>query len=492
MRAPVLVYSAVLALAVLAAPAAPCGAPAAGAALERALDTVRVENLSADVHFMADDAMGGRDTPSEGLRLSARFIRARLQRLGFQPGAKDGWFHTYPLELRQVDAAASGLAIEGRGSLRGLAFGKDYYPWPRRIENSSTSGPVTFVGEAEEFEGFDLQGRWAYVLEGGSPLRRRGRALQAAGAIGMLVQPGPGYDGDPYPERFASQVARMLQPSVAYPQREPAEGTEDAARRASFSTIYLAPEAAAGLLLDGTLPGSDMKLSVTETLRRAGSSDGRIEVENVAGFWPGDDPVLKDEVIILSAHYDHVGKRDDGRIFNGADDNASGSCGLLAVAEALRAYGPMKRSVLLLWVSGEEKGLWGSQAWTESPWLPGSAKPFCDINIDMIGRNGPEHLLITPTAEHEAYNGLSRLASQLAPSEGFPRLGSADDYWNRSDHRNFAVNLKIPVAFLFADVHEDYHEETDEADKIEYDKMRRIVRLVVRLLDALQSSDVAL
>ena len=235
-----------------------------------------------------------------------------------------------------------------------------------------------------------------------------------------------------------------------------------------------------------------MKLSVTETLRRAGSTDGRIEVENVAGFWPGDDPLLKDEVIILSAHYDHVGVDDEGRIFNGADDNASGSCGLLAVAEALRAYGPMKRSVLLLWVSGEEKGLWGSQAWTESPWLPGSAKPFCNINIDMIGRNGPEHLLITPTAEHEAFNGLSRLALQLAPSEGFPTLGSADEYWSRSDHRNFHVNLKIPVTFLFADVHEDYHGDNDTPDKIEYDKMRRIVRLVVRLVEALQSPDLAL
>jgi hypothetical protein len=492
MRASVLVSSAVLALAAIAAHAAPAGDPAPSAALTRALDTVRLEGLSADVHFMADDAMGGRDTPSAGLRLSARFIRARLQRLGFQPGAKDGWFHTYPLEMRQVDAAGSGLAIEGRGALRALTFGRDYYPRVRRIENTSTAGAVTFVGEAEDFAGFDLQGRWAYVLESSGSLRRRGSALQAAGAIGMLVQPGPAYEGQPFAERFAGQIARMLEPNVAYPARAPAEGGEGDSRSGSFRTIYLAPEATAGLLVEGTLPGADMKLSVTETLRRAGSTDGRIEVENVAGFWPGSDPLLKDEVIILSAHYDHVGVDDEGRIFNGADDNASGSCGLLAVAEALRAYGPMKRSVLLLWVSGEEKGLWGSQAWTESPWLPGSAKPFCNINIDMIGRNGPEHLLITPTAEHEAFNGLSRLALQLAPSEGFPALGSADEYWGRSDHRNFHVNLKIPVTFLFADVHEDYHGDHDTPDKIEYDKMRRIVRLVVRLVEALQAPDIAL
>src|SRR5687767_644927 len=110
MRASVLLSSVALAF---VASAAPLGDPTASAALVRALDPVRLEGLSADVHFMADDAMGGRDTPSEGLRLTARFIRARLQRLGFQPGAKDGWFHTYPLEMRQVDAAGSGLAIEG-------------------------------------------------------------------------------------------------------------------------------------------------------------------------------------------------------------------------------------------------------------------------------------------------------------------------------------------------------------------------------------------
>jgi len=348
------------------------------------------------------------------------------------------------------------------------------------------------VGEVEEFEGFDLKGRWAYVLEGSGSLRRRGRALQAAGAIGMLVEPGPGYDGEPYAERFARLTERMLTPSYGYPRRERASDDGEDAAEASFSTIYLAKAAAAGLVPEGALPGADLGLAVTETMRRAGSADGNILVENVAGFWPGDDPVLKNEVIIVSAHYDHVGKRDDGRIFNGADDNASGSSGLLAVAEALRAYGPMKRSVLLLWVSGEEKGLWGSQAWTEAPWLPGDARPFCDINIDMIGRNAPDHLLLTPSAEHEAFNGLSRLALALAPQEGFPTLGSADEYWSRSDHRNFSVNLKIPVAFLFADVHEDYHQESDTADKIEYPKMRRIVRLVVRMLDALQSPDVVL
>jgi len=279
---------------------------------------------------------------------------------------------------------------------------------------------------------------------------------------------------------------------VAYPARAPAEGGEGESRPGNLRTIYLAPEAAAGLLVEGTLPGADMKLSVTETLRRAGSTDGRIEVENVAGFWPGSDPLLKDEVIILSAHYDHVGVDDEGRIFNGADDNASGSCGLLAVAEALRAYGPMKRSVLLLWVSGEEKGLLGSAAWTKKPTLAEGYRPVCDINIDMIGRNAPGKLMLTPSKALKEYNGLARLAESLGAEEGFPVMESADEYWQRSDHMNFAENLGIPVAFLFSDVHEDYHKPTDDADKIDCDKIRRVVRLVVRMLDGLQADQLSL
>jgi len=117
----------------------------------------------------------------------------------------------------------------------------------------------------------------------------------------------------------------------------------------------------------------------------------------------------------------------------------------------------------------------------------------CDINIDMIGRNAPDKLLIAPTrALGSEYNGLTRLAEALAPREGFPVLGSADEYWRRSDHMNFAVNMKLPVAFLFSDVHEDYHEPTDTPDKIDYDKIRRVVRLVLRMLDALQENELNL
>jgi Zn-dependent M28 family amino/carboxypeptidase len=152
----------------------------------------------------------------------------------------------------------------------------------------------------------------------------------------------------------------------------------------------------------------------------------------------------------------------------------------------------MRRSVLLLWVSGEEKGLLGSQAWTKDPTLPAGSRAVCNLNVDMIGRNAPEKLLITPTKDLEEYNGLTRLAESLAPLEGFPVLGSCDEYWERSDHMSFAHNLGIPVAFLFADIHEDYHQPGDDPEKIDCDKIRRVARLLVRMLDGLQADTLAL
>ena len=141
---------------------------------------------------------------------------------------------------------------------------------------------------------------------------------------------------------------------------------------------------------------------------------------------------------------------------------------------------------MLMWVSAEEKGLLGSEAWTKDPSLPKGLTPLCNINIDMIGRNAPDEFLITPTKDHPAYSALTQVAEANMDLEGFNKIKSADAYWSRSDHANFSQHLEIPVAFLFCDVHEDYHKATDTPDKIDYDKMRRICRLVVRMLEALQ------
>jgi hypothetical protein len=454
--------------------------------LARALETIEAGEIRADLYFFASDEMRGRDTPSNEQRVAARFLRARLERLGFQPGARASFFHEYPLQRRRIDPVRSSLSLSGPGGEVALVFGRDYFvPTSSDITALELEGAAVWCGrgERDDFEAADVKGRWALCLSTDVSPRRRGRYAASAGALGVLAVPDPAGSEDP--------AAKECERTTGYALAGLSDWRSD--DDPVLPQVHLSLEAgrrllaAAGLGAGLPAPGELAQTLIREV--RAGS--GAIALENVCALWPGSDPELAQEVLIVSAHYDHEGVR-GGRVYPGADDNGSGSMGLLALAEALVDYGPMRRSVLLMWVSGEEKGLWGSAAWTKDPTLPAGHRAVCNLNIDMIGRNAPDQLLITPTRNLKHYNGLTRLAEALAAAEGFASLGSADDYWNRSDHMSFAQNLGIPVAFLFADVHADYHEPTDTPDKIDYDKIRRVTRLVLRMLDGLQADQLEL
>ena len=461
--------------------------------LDAGLRAIRPDQIRSDLYFFADDEMRGRDTPSHELRVAARFIRARLDRLRFTPGGTDGsWFHTFDLTARRIDVERSKAVAIGERTRTQFVFGEDYFLYSlKHVANLSHSADVVYcgAGEKRELASIEFDGRWALCVDRGGSSMRRMRNVERAGAGGLLVIPDPDSKDDPYVGKLARTTESALSGVVSRSSGD---------REPPMPSVYFSRDAALRLLEATTIrveqpettwPAIGAPVGIEFIEQRAGG--GIVDVENVCGLWPGSDSLLRDEVIIVSAHYDHVGAR-GGKIWNGADDNGSGSMGLLALAEALHAYGPMRRTVLLLWVSGKEKGLWGSDAWTKDPSLPEGARPICDINIDMVGRNAPEYMLVTPSPQHAAYNGLSRLVHELAPGEGFTQLGSADPWWARSDHANFARNLDIPVAFLFSDEHEDYHQPTDTADKIDYDKIHRVIRLVLRLIDALQSDDLDL
>ncbi len=214
----------------------------------------------------------------------------------------------------------------------------------------------------------------------------------------------------------------------------------------------------------------------------------RLDGSNVLAYVRGADPALADELVVVSAHYDHLGMR-GGTMFPGADDNASGSSTVLEIAEAfseaVRAGQGPKRSVLMLWVSGEEKGLLGSQYYAEHPVFP-LETTVADINIDMIGRYDEAH------ADSIAYIyviGAGRISSDLdAVTRGMNRFSdnfeldytfdAEDDpnrFYFRSDHYNFAKN-GIPSVFFFSGVHDDYHRPGDTPDKLDYDKMDTVGR----------------
>lgn len=209
--------------------------------------------------------------------------------------------------------------------------------------------------------------------------------------------------------------------------------------------------------------------------------------ENIWAFIEGSE--FPDEIVVLSAHYDHVGIK-DGQIYNGADDDGSGTVTLLEIAQAFQiakkeGHGP-KRSVLILHVTGEEHGLHGSRYYSENPLFP-LAQTVANVNIDMIGRHDPEH----EDSNNYMYSiGANRLSSELhqiivemnQKHTGLKleyRYDAPDDpnrFYFRSDHYNFAKN-GVPSVFFFSGIHADYHQPGDDPDKIEYDALEKRARL---------------
>lgn len=213
--------------------------------------------------------------------------------------------------------------------------------------------------------------------------------------------------------------------------------------------------------------------------------------ENVLAFIKGSEK--PDEIVVLSAHYDHVGMDSNGNIYNGADDDGSGTVAILEIAEAFKkarinGHGP-KRSILFLHVTGEEKGLYGSSYYTENPIFP-LENTIVDLNIDMIGRIDKNHeeedknnyiYLIgsdrLSTDLHNLSEEVNKKHTQLDLDYTFNAKDDPNRFYYRSDHYNFAKH-NIPIIFYFNGVHEDYHEPTDTADKIEYDLLTKRAKLV--------------
>ena len=212
-----------------------------------------------------------------------------------------------------------------------------------------------------------------------------------------------------------------------------------------------------------------------------------IRGENVLGYIKGTD--LKDELIIITAHYDHLGKHDT-LLFNGADDDGSGTVAIMEIAEAFMlakrdGKGP-RRSILIMPVSGEEKGLLGSKYYTDNPVFP-LRKTIANLNIDMIGRIDNMHidgnyvyLIGSDMLSKELHNISEKINKKYIGLELDYTYNTEDDphrYYYRSDHYNFAKN-NIPVIFYFNGVHEDYHKTTDTIEKIDFNKIEKITRFV--------------
>jgi Zn-dependent M28 family amino/carboxypeptidase len=226
------------------------------------------------------------------------------------------------------------------------------------------------------------------------------------------------------------------------------------------------------------VPGLTIRVELADTVLSS------VTAPNTVGILEGSDPELQGEYLVFSAHMDHIGitpgQRDS--INNGADDDGSGTVGVMELAEAFSRSGARpRRSIVFLTVSGEEKGLWGSRYFTEHPPVP-LDHLVADLNIDMIGRNWPD----TIVAIGKEHSDLGTTLERVNAAHHELGVTAIDDRWPderfyfRSDHYNFA-RKGVPILFFFNGVHEDYHQVTDSPDKINSEKESRILKLLFYL-----------
>jgi hypothetical protein len=216
----------------------------------------------------------------------------------------------------------------------------------------------------------------------------------------------------------------------------------------------------------------------------------KLRSSNILAFIPGSDPILSNEVVIITAHYDHIGI-DNGVVYNGADDDGTGTVALLEIAQAFmmaqKEGNAPRRSILIMPVSGEEKGLLGSLYYSNHPIIP-LANAITDLNIDMIGRDDIAHegksnyiyiigSDMISTDLHKANELANSTYTKLTLDYTFNNKTDPNQFYYRSDHYNFAKN-EIPSIFYFSGVHDDYHQPTDDVAKINFQKVEKVARLV--------------
>jgi hypothetical protein len=486
------VLPAALALAACAAPAfaqAPAASPtpAGTLSLAEAAATITPQDLFTRIEFIASDEMRGRDTPSRELNIVAGYLVNQYKLMGFQPAGENGTFYQWwPFPLRALNTGAARLQFAARGATQSLSIGRDF--WPVGGTTGDLSGGLVFVGHGQDAATGPgtLAGRVAVTALPGGMNRdfrigrsQRSSAARRAGAVAVVNVLDRNWTADSvakYSPQFL-RPTRSMGTEVGYPELFI---TYDAARQlftsAGLNLDQLYSGAGEASFRPVALPGVTLGAALPVTT----VEDAR--APNVAAMIPGSDPQLRNEYVVLSAHMDHVGVGqavNGDSIYNGADDDASGTIGILEVAEAFARLGQRpKRTIVFLHVSGEEKGLLGSQWYSEHPTLPLN-QIVANINVDMIGRNDADSVVVIG----KNYSTLGAVANRLAAAHSELRLTLADDLWPeqrfffRSDHFNFA-RKEVPAIFFFSGVHEDYHRPSDHVEKIDTDKASRIARMV--------------
>jgi Peptidase family M28/PDZ domain/PA domain len=465
------------------------------------MGSISGDEIQDHVEYLASDELEGRGTGSEGERLAARYLAEAFSSYGLEPGTAEGTFFQAFQVSGGISLGDSAVHMTAAGFQRSLEARGDFAPFGFS-SSGAVEAPLVFVGYGitdesrgyDDYAGIDVEGKIVVVLRFEPRAAGRGRDLsqhatfvskannaRSHGAAAMLVVNDP----------------------INHPNDDsllPVNGQADMGIKA----LMVRQSLIEGLfgLVDRDL--GDLQREIDEALEPrsfALDASARLNVEltrevvtahNVIAKLPGTDPTLADEVLVIGAHYDHLGyghaggslggRGAAGEIHNGADDNASGTSGILELAQAFAGQRP-RRTIYFVAFSGEERGLLGSQHWVENPPLP-LEHVTAMINLDMIGRLGGDALEVGGV---DTADGFRALATQALADEGLEGRLDGSGY-GPSDHASF-YGAGVPVLFLFTGLHDDYHRPSDDADKLDHAGAARVARVAFRCAETLANQD---
>jgi hypothetical protein len=455
------------------------------------VDSIRLEELRQKVTYIASEKFKGRGNGTPELNQAAEYIAEVFQKNGLKPGGDPG---TY---FQRFDIYSSRLGTKNELRIRGMGateltvkVANDFIPelWS---ESGAATGSLELI-EDDHASLPDLKGKIAVILEDRissddpefPPSAREGRRLENAGAVGVIVVQSLGersrFRISSLADGFRADLPVRLTPMTAI-------GVADYPK---IPVIVLSSEIGRQLVNDLRKPQAKMQATLAVAVEREVH-----KTQNVIGVIEGSDPSLKNEVMVIGAHYDHDGEA-YGQVWYGADDNASGTSALLELAEAFgNSSAKPPRSILLSAWAGEEKGLLGSRYYVAHPVFPLN-RTVAMFQLDMIGRNeehpanrseqvpderAPDNVnsvnVLGSAFSPDLKTVISRLNSQTNLDVRFRYDFGAEDLMRRSDQWSF-LQRGIPAVFFFGGLHPDYHTPRDTADKINYAKLEKVARLV--------------
>ncbi|MFY0605612.1 MAG: M28 family peptidase [Cyclobacteriaceae bacterium] len=439
--------------------------------------TISQKDLKARLAVIASDSLEGRNTGEPGQKKAAKYLQEQFELMGLAPcvptASGKSYIQTYP--IKKVSNRAGYMR---RGEETKTNF-EDYLFYSRQETMGEEFVDFLFAGNKriDELKEMDLEGKFVAIISDELTNWRSASAqLEELKAGGVLL-----ISEDR--SRFEFMIARygqsLKKPKITLEVNDSSNkiiiGTPELAEWI-FETPYEELKSNGLGKIGRVILNSDMLLE-------------DLEAENVMGFIEGH--TKPEEVLIISAHYDHIGVNEDGAINNGADDDGSGTTTVLELAEAFArakkaGKGPY-RSILFLLVSGEEKGLLGSKYYVNNPIFP-IKNTVTNLNVDMVGRSDPNHEDKPP---YVYVIGADRLSQELhdisaAANETYTGIDldytyndekDPNRYYYRSDHYNFAKK-GVPIIFYFNGTHADYHKPTDTIEKIEFELMEKRAKLI--------------